>query len=51
MITLKIIIIEKLLSTGTHAVEFTAKNIPSGVYLYRIDAGEFQQVKKMILFK
>jgi len=44
---------------GSHEVEYTAKNLPSGVYLYRIEAGDpstgsgrgFQQVRKMILLK
>jgi hypothetical protein len=37
--------------TGSHEVEFTAKDLPSGIYYYRIEAGEFQDVRKMILLK
>jgi len=36
---------------GYHEVEFNAQNLPSGVYLYRIKAGEFLNVNKMILLK
>jgi hypothetical protein len=32
-------------------VDFNAQNIASGIYFYRIEAGEFQDAKKMILGK
>ena len=41
----------KYMPKGSHEIQFTAKDLPSGVYLYRIEAGEFQQVKKMVLLK
>jgi len=41
---------EKILA-GSHQVEFNAENLSSGVYFYKIVAGEFQDVKKMILLK
>jgi hypothetical protein len=44
-------LINKHMPTGSHEVEFTAKNLPSGIYMYRIEARKFQQVKKMILLK
>jgi len=44
-------ILNKPMPAGSHEVEFTANNLPSGVYLYSIEAGEFQQVKKMVLLK
>jgi hypothetical protein len=36
---------------GKHEVEFNASNLPSGVYIYRLQAGDFVQTKKMILMK
>jgi len=41
----------KKMAAGTHKVELRAENLPSGVYLYRIEAGEYRQVRKMILIK
>ena len=36
---------------GNYQVEFNASNLPSGVYLYRLEAGDFVQTKKMVLVK
>ncbi len=36
---------------GNHVVYFNAYELPSGVYLYRIQTADFIQVKKMILMK
>jgi hypothetical protein len=36
---------------GSYEVKFDASNLPSGVYFYKIRAGEFNQTKKMILMK
>jgi photosystem II stability/assembly factor-like uncharacterized protein len=36
---------------GDHEFEFNAQNLASGVYYYRIEAGDFQDVKKMVLLK
>jgi hypothetical protein len=38
-------------SAGYHAVRFNAGGLPSGVYYYRIVAGDFVQVKRMLLVK
>ncbi len=37
--------------SGKHSVKFTADNLPSGVYFYKIEAGAFVQVKKMVLIR
>jgi len=40
---------EKL--AGSYDLGFNATNLPSGVYFYRLQAGDFIQTKKMILLK
>lgn len=36
---------------GHYAVELEASNLPSGIYFYRLQAGNYVNVKKMILLK
>jgi hypothetical protein len=36
---------------GYHTVQWNAEQYSSGVYFYRIEAGDFQQVKKCLLIK
>ena len=36
---------------GTYEVGFDGKELPSGVYFYRLKAGDFIKTKKMILMK
>lgn len=36
---------------GQYKATWNALNVPSGVYFYRIQAGKFQAIKKMILMK
>ncbi len=36
---------------GHHTVNFGASNLPSGVYIYTIKAGEFTLSRKMLLIK
>ncbi|HEY3294982.1 MAG TPA: T9SS type A sorting domain-containing protein [bacterium] len=39
------------LSSGRHSVSFDATNLPSGLYIYRMEAGSFSATKKMLLMK
>ena len=39
------------LEAGKHAVRFDATGLPSGVYVYRIMAGKFTQMRKMLLLR
>jgi hypothetical protein len=36
---------------GEYQIEWNANNLPSGVYLYRLEAGEFVDTKKLLLLK
>ncbi|MEE9450823.1 MAG: T9SS type A sorting domain-containing protein, partial [Ignavibacteriaceae bacterium] len=36
---------------GNYKVTFNASNLPSGVYIYRIESSDFVQTKKMMLMK
>ena len=38
-------------SAGTYSVDFNASNLASGMYIYKIQAGNFTDVKKLILQK
>ncbi len=38
-------------SAGNYSVNFEASNLASGLYIYKIQAGSFNQVRKMMLLK
>lgn len=38
-------------SLGTHVVPFNGENLSSGIYFYKLEAGDFKAVKSMILLK
>ena len=38
-------------NAGYHQVQFDAEHLSSGVYFYSIQAGNFRQIRKMILMK
>ena len=44
-------LVNKDQAAGNYTVDFSASNLASGVYFYRIQAGNFIQMKKMILMK
>ena len=41
----------EMMKPGYYEVEFDASSLASGIYLYRINAGEYLETKKMILLK
>jgi hypothetical protein len=42
---------EGLRAAGVHEVTFDAVNFASGLYFYRLEAGDFKAVRKMVLIK
>ncbi len=44
-------LVNKQLEAGYHSVVFDASKLASGLYIYRIQAGNFVSVKKMMLLK
>ncbi|RKY95115.1 MAG: hypothetical protein DRQ01_00635 [Ignavibacteriae bacterium] len=44
-------LIEEYMPAGNHSLTFSAEGLPSGVYLYQMNAGDFNSTKKMIMMK
>ena len=44
-------LINQVVPSGNHEVNFDATGLPSGVYFYKLQVGDFVQTKKMILIK
>jgi len=44
-------IVDEVQEAGRKSVTFDASGLPSGVYYYRLQAGTFADVKKMLLLR
>ena len=44
-------LVDGFMQAGSYEAEFNAKTLPSGMYFYRINAGRYQDMKKMLLLK
>jgi hypothetical protein len=44
-------VVNQTMTAGYHTVVFDASKLASGMYIYRIVAGNFIQVKKMTMLK
>lgn len=44
-------LVKEYQTKGKYSVRFNANNLPSGIYYYKLQAGEFNSIKKMILAK
>lgn len=45
------VLVNETLSSGSYSFSFDASNLKSGIYLYKIQAGNYSDVKKMIVLK
>jgi Tol biopolymer transport system component len=45
------VLVNEFKQAGNYSVDFNASNYASGIYFYRIEAGDFKDVKKMVLVK
>ncbi len=45
------VLAQGMYSSGMHTLNFNAANLASGTYIYRIEAGNFVEMRKMLLIK
>ena len=44
-------LVDGVVSAGGHTVSWNAENMPTGVYFYRLESGNFSQTRKLLLVK
>jgi hypothetical protein len=44
-------LVSNKLNQGNHTYQFDGKNLASGIYYYQLVAGDYREVKKMILLR
>jgi hypothetical protein len=45
------VLVNEVLESGVHTINFNASELNSGMYIYKIEAGNFVQTRKMTLVK
>ena len=43
--------VREIKSSGRHIIYFDSRDLPTGIYFYRLEAGSFVQTRKMVLLK
>jgi hypothetical protein len=44
-------LLDRHMKAGPHIVSFDASNLTSGIYFYRLEAGDFLSQRRMLLIK
>jgi hypothetical protein len=44
-------LVDEYLNAGTYTTQFNARGLSSGIYFYRLEAGDFSEVKRMVFMK
>jgi hypothetical protein len=45
------VLVDRVMSAGTHEVSFDGSGLPSGIYVYRLKAGNFSESRKLTLIR
>jgi len=45
------VLVDERKDAGVHEVKFDGSNLASGVYLYRLQAGDFVQARKLVVVR
>ncbi len=45
------ILVNEKQNAGSYSVEFNGEGLPSGIYFYKLEAGDFVETKRMVLLK
>lgn len=46
-----IFLVNEILNAGSYSIKFNSDNLPSGIYYYKLETGDFRGIKKMVILK
>jgi hypothetical protein len=44
-------LVDEVKEAGNYEIEFSSSNLASGIYIYRLQAAEFSDMKKMVVLR